>query len=64
MIKSNIGTKKCTMIGKEDDILIEFSMIVYGLREACYSEDDICKAVGEALARFDINKYKEKGKKK
>ena len=58
MINCNDKTKKCIIVGEEDKVLNEFSMICYGLRCADYSEDDICKAVGDGLARFEIIKDK------
>ena len=60
MIKCGVDKKECVIIGGEDDILNEFSIIVYGLRKAGFIEDDICKEVGRAFAKFENEEEKSK----
>lgn len=61
MIKYDSKTKECIIKGYEDDILDEFGVICYGLRKATYSEDDICRVIGQVFAKFEIdNEMEEK----
>lgn len=58
MIKCGVDKKECVIIGGEDDILTEFGIICYGLRNAGFIEDDICKSVGQAFAKFENEEEK------
>lgn len=62
MIKYDSKTKECIIKGNEDDILDEFGVIVYGLRKAKYSEDDICRIIAQVFAKFDIDNGRRKNK--
>lgn len=60
MIKCGVDKKECVIIGDEETILNEFSIIVYGLCKAGFNEDDICKGVGQAFAKRENEEEKSK----
>lgn len=59
MIKCGVDKKECVIIGSEDDILTEFGIICYGLRKVGFDEDDVCKSVGQAFAKFENDEEKK-----
>ena len=61
MIKCEGDKKECTIIGSEENILHELSIICYGLLQAGYAEDEIYVAM---MASFDAYKRFDKEEKK
>ena len=60
MIKCDESKKECTIIGKEDEILHELSIICYGMLQGGYEEDEIYVAM---MASFDAYKRFDKEEK-
>lgn len=61
MIKCEDNKKECVIVGKEEDILYEFSVICYGLLKADFEIDQIVAGLKCAYEKFNEDK-KEKVK--
>lgn len=60
MIKCDESKKECTIIGKEDEILHELTIICYGLLQGGCEEDKIYVAM---MVSFDAYKKIDKEEK-
>ena len=62
MIKCEDNKKECVIVGKEEDILYEFSVICYGLLKADFEIEEI--VVGLKVGYEKYNEDKEEKSKR